>query len=519
MKREKVSVLKYVIFITIGILVLWFVYTLGIKKGNNNEVTIDDTGSITDEQISFSIDPAEISLFENEVVTLNPHITGIDDVSVINYSVIKNTNVCSVDNNVVKALSDGECIVEATLTYNKKTLKSKAKVIVNKKDQAVPLENISIPEGELLIGIGTTYTLNVTKSPNNGIIDNITYTSDNKSVAVVDKYGNITGVDNGKATITVSVNNGKFVKQMRVYVNSKVTGSKLVVAPTNVKLDTETINLDLNNEAEIKFTVEPSNAEKSLVLLSILNDGILSIKDNKITALKKGTTKVLVEYGSKYKEITVNVTEPIIGITGLSLSNNKQVKIDINQTYQITAKYYPTNATNGTIRYTSLTTNICSVDDKGTVTGLAKGACKISVEAYNDVQYPPKSAKNTFELEVSNLVLDIDTESIVCSVVGTPTFKSDNNAVNKTYQNVLRSSELKDAPSRITIEKGKCIDTIKYCTYAYGDPDECTPNTTYNTPFEIRYNGVTVIKVVPYYNGNKGTTNYRYVNLKNGVNR
>lgn len=83
----------------------------------------------------------------------------------------------------------------------------------------VPVQDIETPETELSVESGETVQLTVSVKPENATNKELIFSSDNESVATVDKNGNITAVGEGKAVITVvSAGNPSVKKEITVTV-------------------------------------------------------------------------------------------------------------------------------------------------------------------------------------------------------------------------------------------------------------------------------------------------------------
>ncbi len=82
--------------------------------------------------------------------------------------------------------------------------------------EAVPIESITLNKTEVSLTPNSTINLKATISPSNAIDMSLTWSSDNTSVAVVDKYGAVTAKADGTAIITVK--NGDVSAQCTVTV-------------------------------------------------------------------------------------------------------------------------------------------------------------------------------------------------------------------------------------------------------------------------------------------------------------
>ncbi len=154
--------------------------------------------------------------------------------------------------------------------------------------------------GEDTVKVGSTVTWSV-KSPNAN--DTYKWTSSDESIALVES-GNITGISEGKATITVSLENNSSIKaskDINVVSNGEVNIS---VSENNITLTVgESQKITVTPDVEVIWT---SNDES----IAIVNDGI-------ITGKSKGKTTITVQTvdGTSIQTITVTVKNVETGYT------------------------------------------------------------------------------------------------------------------------------------------------------------------------------------------------------------
>jgi uncharacterized protein YjdB len=87
----------------------------------------------------------------------------------------------------------------------------------------VPVTGVSLDKEAATIAINTTLQLTASVAPEEATNKNVTWSSDNESVATVSEDGEITGIAEGKATITVTSEDGEFEAECEVTV-TKTTG-------------------------------------------------------------------------------------------------------------------------------------------------------------------------------------------------------------------------------------------------------------------------------------------------------
>ena len=116
----------------------------------------------------------------------------------------------SADKSVVSVTGTGEITARkagsANVTATAKADTSKTavcKVTVVNKGEGIPATSITLSAQVLDLGFGETKLLSVTVSPDNAVMPELTWSSNNDTIVKVDN-GKVTGVKEGSATVTVS---------------------------------------------------------------------------------------------------------------------------------------------------------------------------------------------------------------------------------------------------------------------------------------------------------------------------
>lgn len=133
----------------------------------------------------------------------------------------------SADKSVVSVTEAGEITAHkagsANVTATAKADTSKTAVckvtVVNKGDRT-PATSITLSAKVLDLGFGETKLLSVTVSPDNAVIPELTWSSDNESIVQVDN-GKVTGVKEGSAMVTVSTFTGGLTDSCQVTVSPR----------------------------------------------------------------------------------------------------------------------------------------------------------------------------------------------------------------------------------------------------------------------------------------------------------
>lgn len=155
---------------------------------------------------------------------------------------------------------------------------------------------------------------------------------------------------------------------------------KQLVQASSVTLDKAEITLKPNATAKLTATVAPDNASNKDVTWSSSDTTIATVTNTgSVKAVKNGSAVITAKTDNGLSaQCTVTVTTPI---SSFSVNPAKTKTMDIDGTFKITAKIYPTNCNDKTLLYSSSNEDVAVVDENGTVTAVSAGTAKITVTA------------------------------------------------------------------------------------------------------------------------------------------
>ncbi|MGX7263279.1 Ig-like domain-containing protein [Enterococcus crotali] len=210
--------------------------------------------------------------------------------------------IATVDQNgKITATGPGVTIIDVSTDDGKITKYIEVTVtnIVKPKEIVVETESVELNAGD-------SFDLKASVLPENASNKQLNFETTDEGVATVDSNGRITGVNPGSTIIDVQTANGEITKYINVTVNE--------VAPKEIVVDKDNVELNLGNSLTLKASVLPANTtDKELFWIS-MDESIVDVDDNgKITGKKEGTTEILVlsvtNFGEIEKRITVTVKE------------------------------------------------------------------------------------------------------------------------------------------------------------------------------------------------------------------
>ena len=163
---------------------------------------------------------------------------------------------------------------------------SKELSIIIDEQTDVPVTGVSLNTSTLNLIEGGTDTLTATVEPNNATNRNVTWSSDNPSVATVNN-GVVSAVSEGTATITVTAQ-GDSTKSA----SCTVTVTAATVSVTGVTLNKTSTSLYVGDTETLTATVAPDNATNKAVTWTSSNPSVATVENGVVTALARGTAVI-----------------------------------------------------------------------------------------------------------------------------------------------------------------------------------------------------------------------------------
>lgn len=246
------------------------------------------------------------------------------------------------------------------------------------------VESVAIDEGETVTMFkGETKQLTCTVNPPNAsektVVWSVTEGAD--VVSVNADTGEVTALRPGSATVTVTSRSDAAKSD-----SCTVTVREAVTA---VRLNRDSLQLTLTEDgktATLTAAVEPEEATDRSVRWTAVPDGIVSVENGTVTALKAGTATVRAESVSNpgvYDECEVTVISPVTQITlNHSVYPADPGTFEVGLDFVLSATVTPGDATDKRLTWSVSPENIVSLDAAtGTVTALKAGQATVTVTA------------------------------------------------------------------------------------------------------------------------------------------
>ena len=285
------------------------------------------------------------------------------------------TSVATVDaEGNVKAVKPGTAKIRVSTTDGSK-LNAECEVTVTKAKVAVT--GVSLDNTLLLISVGESRKLSATVKPSGATNKEVSWTSNNESVATVDSNGNVKGLKEGSATITVTTKDGSKTATCKVTVSKPVS----TIAVTGVSLNKTSLSLTVGGSQSLSATVSPSNASDKSVSWKSSNTSVATVDGSgNVKAVKAGTATVTVttKDGSKTATCKVTVKSSSVAVTSISL-NKKDLYLSEGESEKLIVTFNPSDATNKEVTWESDTPSKATVDNNGNVKAVKAGTATITV--------------------------------------------------------------------------------------------------------------------------------------------
>ena len=216
-----------------------------------------------------------------------------------------------------------------------------------------------------------TTTLTASVLPSTATNKAVTWSTNNKDVAVVSSSGVVTGVSNGTAVITVKTADGGYTAQCTVIVGNKIS-------VTGIKLNEKEISLGKNETFTLDATISPSNASNKSVTWTSSAPGVAKVSSTgTVTAVSNGSAVITATTadGGYTAKCKVDVSQ---NVTGVKL-DRVTAKIAVDQALPLVATVVPADAGNKGLKWESSNPKVATVNSAGIVTGLTAGTTTITV--------------------------------------------------------------------------------------------------------------------------------------------
>lgn len=250
--------------------------------------------------------------------------------------------------------------------------------LVSCKDKEKPQEEsvttLTLTTKNLTLEEGETKQIEAVAKTDKGEAVAITYEVADPSIASVNNTGKVTGIKKGSTTVTLKANDKTDT------CNITVTKEEIVEPPVQPKVTFSVSEVNLDLDANPEYTLKPKLVGDAELLYAIDKPDIISIEDNKITALKVGTAIITATYGESTATVTVNVVKQFSVSAGEDeIAEGAEVLAYVNEELALTI-VDQTDIGLG-VECSSSNKTIATITNKGVIMPLAEGTATITVQS------------------------------------------------------------------------------------------------------------------------------------------
>lgn len=289
-----------------------------------------------------------------------------------------------------------------------------------------PVTSLELDYTEITLKLEEQHRITALVLPLDATNREVTWESNDTSVATVDESGLVHAVGSGNATILCKSVDAGYTAMCKVTVYQPVT---------EVVMSNSTMSVRKGTEFWLNATCLPANAMNKSVVWSSTNEDIATVDQNgKVTTLEPGHCEIIASSQDTgvSASCVLTVTQPITGIY-LNVTNKT---IMTNEQFVIMPTITPFDADNKNVTYMSSDENVCKVDENGVVTGVHGGKAVVIVKT--EERGLIASCLVLVE-EFVNLV-DIAESDIKLNVGDTVVLSADVKPVTATNKNITWSS-------------------------------------------------------------------------------
>ena len=172
-----------------------------------NEIDLNGIEIVDVTGVEVTPETATINLPDNETFPLSAEVFPINATNQSGVWSSSDESIATVNlSGVVTPVGEGEATI--TFTTNDGNFTDSALITVT--NVVIPLESVLINPDTITLDLGETTQLNTEFTPINTTDTTGTWSTSDAAIAVVDTEGNVTGVNEGDATITFTANDGGF---------------------------------------------------------------------------------------------------------------------------------------------------------------------------------------------------------------------------------------------------------------------------------------------------------------------
>ncbi len=222
------------------------------------------------------------------------------------------------------------------------------------------VRDVTLPSTPLTVFVGKPVPAGAVLTPEDPLIEKLSWESSDAKIAVVNADGLIEGLAPGSVTLTA--------KSLLV---QKTMTVQVLLPVTGIDLPTPEVSLTPGETYWIYYDIVPKNATPQVIDYRASNTGVASVDgEGRVTAHASGQSIITIDIDGVTTRVTVNVTQPV---TEIRLAADKFV-LELGKTAKIDYVLLPANADAAQVTFVSSDPSVVRVDDYGNITATSEGA-------------------------------------------------------------------------------------------------------------------------------------------------
>lgn len=243
-------------------------------------------------------------------------------------------------------------------------------------EPVVPVSGVTMDKGVQSIAINESCTVKAIVSPSNATNTKVLWTVENASVIEYSDLGEgsitVTGRQVGTSKVIARSDDGGYIASCEISVGKGVE---------RIELEPAELQLKKGDSQTLTASIFPADATCQTLHWGTSDSKVASVdEDGKVTAVGNGSATVFVSSsdGGYTAYCNVYVGTPL---GSLSLDPGEYTLESIGSSFKIAPVFYPEDATDTEVSWTSADPKIASVSSDGTVTAIGPGTTAITAAA------------------------------------------------------------------------------------------------------------------------------------------
>lgn len=391
------------------------------------------------------LEPVLVMNSKNETVSIgssvqiSASVTNYPNAFIVYSSSDENVAVVS-NTGIVTGKNLGTAVIYAVYVHNSnKVYREECLVNVSLGNDNVKVSSIDFPEGDLIMGIGSTFDLGdkLVVNPYNAYIYQKHFESSNSKIVKVESNGKVTALTEGTTYVTASINN-VFESKIKVIVLNKSGNAEIIKGPDSIKISSGLIKLKISETKKIDFSVLPVGSNINGLSWTSSNTNVATVNSNgEVKGLRDGSSTITVTASNGVSSKTVvEVSQYGDDVLVETLTfTQSNISLNAGSTYTITPIIAPANATNKTLTFTSSNPSVATVTGtgvSGVITANNAGTATITFSSSNGKQGSVMVTVTSYNNNNNNYYFDGGSSSSSSSSSGSSSSKSSSSSSSST---------------------------------------------------------------------------------------